>query len=169
LAPQSIEEYLIDQLVSDRANTQLLRSFLEKLDRDVIVDLFEKHLDKKKPLIWVPASVFWDRRVGALEAIVKYLRQEGFPNCAIAELTGRSPQVTSATYRVAFRKAPEIIKLEKSIDIPLNIIRSKLSVLESIVTYLRGKEMTYHEIAIALHRDERTIWTVHRRAKQKHA
>jgi len=40
--------------------------------------------------------------------------------------------------------------------------------MESVVYYMKTKlEMTYHEIAISLNRDDRTIWTVYNRALKK--
>ncbi len=43
-----------------------------------------------------------------------------------------------------------------------------LSVLESLVFYLKEvKKYSYHEIAVILNRDDRTIWTVHNRAIKK--
>lgn len=44
----------------------------------------------------------------------------------------------------------------------------KLSVLEVLVEYLKDKkELSYHEIAVLLNRDDRTIWTVYNRVKKK--
>jgi len=40
--------------------------------------------------------------------------------------------------------------------------------MESVVYYMKNTlEMTYHEIAISLNRDDRTIWTVYNRALKK--
>ena len=40
--------------------------------------------------------------------------------------------------------------------------------MESVVFYMKDSlSMTYHEIAAALNRDDRTIWTVYNRAKKK--
>lgn len=44
----------------------------------------------------------------------------------------------------------------------------KLSVLEALVEYLKDqKKMSYHEIAVLLNRNDRTIWTVYNRSKKK--
>ncbi len=56
----------------------------------------------------------------------------------------------------------------KEVMIPSSIFRDRsVSVLEAIVEYLKGRDMTYHEIAILLNRDDRTIWTVYSRTKKK--
>jgi len=58
-----------------------------------------------------------------------------------------------------------------NIPIPSKIFTDRsLSVLEAIVKYLKEKKgMTYHEIAVLLNRDDRTIWTVYQRARKKNA
>jgi len=44
----------------------------------------------------------------------------------------------------------------------------KLSVLESIVYNLRETySLSYHEIALIMRRDDRTVWTVYYRALKK--
>ena len=44
----------------------------------------------------------------------------------------------------------------------------RLSVLEAIVEYLKDeKKLTFHQIAVILNRDDRTIWTCYSRAKKK--
>jgi len=55
------------------------------------------------------------------------------------------------------------------IKIPSSILKDRsLSVLEAIVEYLREeKGLTFHRIAVLLNRDDRTIWTAYRRAKEK--
>jgi hypothetical protein len=58
--------------------------------------------------------------------------------------------------------------MASEITIPTKIFHDRtLSVLEAIVSYLKEKQMTYHEIAILLNRNDRTIWTVYDRARKK--
>jgi len=53
--------------------------------------------------------------------------------------------------------------------IPTHIFRGTgLSVLEAIVVYFREEHrLRYSQIAILLDRDERNIWTIYHRAKEK--
>lgn len=53
--------------------------------------------------------------------------------------------------------------------IPTSIfINTKLTTFESMVKYLKDERgLNFHEIGIALDRDERNIWTVYKRAKKK--
>ncbi|MBU0615696.1 MAG: sigma-70 region 4 domain-containing protein [Nanoarchaeota archaeon] len=55
------------------------------------------------------------------------------------------------------------------VELPSSIFVDRtLSVLEIISEYLKeDKEMSYHEIAELLNRDDRTIWTCVNRAKKK--
>ena len=60
---------------------------------------------------------------------------------------------------------------KSKISIPSSILANRsLSVLEAISKYLKEeKGLTYHEIAVLLNRDDRTIWTCYNRAKKKNA
>lgn len=61
------------------------------------------------------------------------------------------------------RNHEEVILLPTSI-----FIDRSLSVLETISEYLKEeRNLTYHEIAQLLNRDDRTIWTCYYRAKKK--
>jgi len=55
------------------------------------------------------------------------------------------------------------------INIPSFVFKDRtLSVLEVMVEYLRdNKKMRFHDIAMIINRDDRTVWTVYRRAKLK--
>lgn len=60
-------------------------------------------------------------------------------------------------------------EIPSSLSIPTSIFRDRtLSVLEAVVEYLKEHHhLTYHQIARLLNRDDRTVWTVYKRAKQK--
>ena len=55
------------------------------------------------------------------------------------------------------------------IEIPTFLFKDRsVAVLEALVEYLKDhKSLTFHEIAMLLNRNDRTIWTVYRRAKLK--
>jgi hypothetical protein len=54
-------------------------------------------------------------------------------------------------------------------EIPSFVFRDRsVAVLECMVEYMKdNRSLTFHEIAVLLNRDDRTIWTVYRRAKLK--
>ena len=60
-------------------------------------------------------------------------------------------------------------KEDRVILIPLSIFLDRgVSVLEAVSEYLKdSKKLSYHEIAVLLNRDDRTIWTCYNRAKKK--
>ena len=62
-----------------------------------------------------------------------------------------------------------ILKREANINIPCAILNDRnVAVLEAITEFLKDKKnLTYHEIAVLLNRDDRTIWTCYYRAKKK--
>jgi DNA-binding NarL/FixJ family response regulator len=55
------------------------------------------------------------------------------------------------------------------LEVPSRIFKDRnVAVLEAVVEYMKDIEgLSYHEIAVLLNRNERTIWTVYSRAKQK--
>ena len=57
----------------------------------------------------------------------------------------------------------------KLISIPVQVLQDRsISVLEAISYYLKEtKNLTYHQIALLLNRNDRTIWTCYQRAKKK--
>jgi len=60
-------------------------------------------------------------------------------------------------------------EVPKEISIPVLILQNRdLAPLEAISVYLKDElGMSYSEIAKAVNRDDRTIWTCYNRAKKK--
>ncbi len=59
--------------------------------------------------------------------------------------------------------------MNNDIMIPLSIFQDRsVAVLECLVRYLKDeKGLTFHEIAVLINRDDRTVWTCYHRAKNK--
>ena len=77
---------------------------------------------------------------------------------------------TRSFYNSSKKKHPEqLVVSETKYVIPISKLSNrKFSAFESVVDYLKTRfELSYHEIAVLLNRDDRTIWTVHSRAKAK--
>ena len=66
-------------------------------------------------------------------------------------------------------KSAAMIVDEEYTHIPSFIFRDRsVAVLEALVEYLVDvKKLSYHEIAVILNRDDRTIWTSYKRTKIK--
>jgi len=152
-------------------------SYLKRQDlsSQEIIDLIKKLLEvPDKEEIKVPISVFKNDKLGSLETIVKYLRENLLLSFKqIASLTNRNDVALAVSYRNAKRKLEAKFAIEEisPYSLPVKILQDrKLSVLENIVSYLKDTfGLAYHKIALLLNRNDRTIWTVYQRAKKKHA
>ena len=141
-----------------------------------ILNLVSKLLDikavKAEEEVKVPISVFKNDKLGSLENIVKYLRENLMLTFKqIASLTNRNEIALAVTYRNARKKLESkfVVQEISPYFIPVSILKDRnLSVLENIASYLKDTfGLTYHKIAVLLNRDDRTIWTVYQRAKKK--
>ena len=149
-------------------------SYLKKEGRSTqeIADLINKFLNFQiKEEIKVPISVFKNDKLGSLETIVKYLRENLLLSFKqIASLTNRNEIALAVTFRNAKKKLPtKFVEEISPYFIPVSILQDRnLSVLENIVYFFKNTfGLTYHKIALLLNRDDRTIWTVYQRAKKK--
>lgn len=143
------------------------------LSPEEIIEFVNKSLKvEAKEEVKVPISVFKNDKLGSLETIVKYLRENLLLSFKqIASLTNRNDVALAVSYRNAKKKLSDRFVEEISpYHIPISILQNrKLSVLENIVSYLKDTfGLAYHKIALLLNRDDRTIWTVYQRAKKKH-
>ncbi|MCX6742536.1 MAG: right-handed parallel beta-helix repeat-containing protein [Candidatus Pacearchaeota archaeon] len=117
----------------------------------------------------VPLSLFKEN-LGVLEILVKYLKENlGLPYHEIAKLLNRDDRTIWATYKNTLKKKKEKLEVKQSkISIPLSIfVNRKLSILESLILYLKEKGFSFKEISKLINRDQRNIWTINSRAKGK--
>jgi len=118
----------------------------------------------------MPISIFKNNKLSCLETIVKYMKEDkGLKIIEIANLLNRNNKTVWATYDKAKRKMKGRLDVSSEKIIPASIFRARLlSVLESLVEYLKENQgMKFSKIAIVLNRDNRTIWTVYKRAAKK--
>ena len=117
-----------------------------------------------------PLSIL-NQKLTILESIVKYLKEE--KKCSLREIShliNRDERNIWHIYDQARRKHAERFILKKeAFWIPLSIFsKTRLSALEALVAYLKEEfSLNYHEIALLLKRDDRTVWTVYQRARKK--
>ncbi len=127
------------------------------------------NLIKTKGELSVPATIFL-RELGALEALVKYMKENLMMSYhEISELLNRDDRTIWTAYKKALEKQPENIKVEKTkMYLPISIFRNReLTVLESTIIYLKYQELKYSEIARLLNRDQRNIWVIYSRTLKK--
>jgi hypothetical protein len=121
----------------------------------------------------LPISILNTVKLSSLEAIVKFLRENrGLSYIDVGKLLNRNSKTLAVTYAVAHRKMPELFSKDTDNDtkrIPFTAFSKSLSILECICSYLKNSnpENSYADIARMLNKDQRTIWTVCKRAERK--
>ena len=148
--------------------TFLFRSLYERLQSHYDVSALDL-LGKNEKGLLIPVSVF-NERLSVFESVCKYLKEDcGLKNKAISELLGKGAKSIWQAYDNASNKSPSrLIVDEKKGLIPVVVLKKKKSLLTSLVVYFKEElNLSYHDIALLLKRDDRTIWTVYNRSKKK--
>lgn len=117
----------------------------------------------------IPINIF-KKEMGALESIVKYMKENlNFTYAEIGRKLNRNQRTIWTAYSKSKEKNSNKIKIQRiELSIPIERLQNKnLTILESIILYLRGMEMKYSEIGKLLNRDQRNIWTINSRVKRK--
>ncbi len=159
---------------SENSQTEVIASLLETLREQHQITEHDLHRylvqNKKKKAIRVPVSVFRSQ-LSPLQAFVKFLvEEERYSYAQIANLLGRDQRTIWNTYHTACIKKKERLEIEQSkYFVDLRIFSDRhLSFLEHLCMYLRERySLRYRDIAALLGKDDRTIWTVCRRATLK--
>src|SRR3989344_3716292 len=136
---------------------------------DVIDLLLKKTPEKKEDAI--PVEIFAFPPLSALEAIVKYLKEQQWPFTKIASVLKRSKTTITTSFYLAQKKHPAPLAVSSpKFPIPLSLFSNRgISVLEHIVWHLSTfYRLSNSEIASLLKKHPSTIWTVYHRAKKKH-
>ena len=139
---------------------------------DIVRSMLEEpKVEEEIKEVTIPTYIFDNDKLSCLEAVVKYLKEElKLRYYEIASMLNRNHRTIWTTYANARRKMPERFIVKKSkYFLKISILEDrKLGVLEVISEYLKDEyKLTYHQIAIILNRNDRTIWTVYNRAKVK--
>jgi len=107
-----------------------------------------------------------DRLLDAMNIIVDELKKKYSLNKK--ELLQKLIDELREKYSVGEKEILDIIKLGEQMTIPITIFSKQLGGLEAVTKYLKENlGMTYSEIAREIGRDERTIWTSYKKAKEK--
>ena len=123
----------------------------------------------EKEEIFIPLSIF-NNKLSSLEVISKYLfENQNLSLIEISKLLNRSNRNIWNAYNRSKKKFPDKLAPKESILMPISGLRNlNFTLLENIVLFLKENiKLSYHEIAVLLQRDDRTIWTVYQRAKKK--
>ena len=108
----------------------------------------------------VPSYIFV-KKLGALEAIVKYLKEEKEMSYhKIAVILKRDDRTIWSTYNNVRERNVEIIEKSECVNLPLSIFVKERTVLESVVKYLKENGYSSKEIAQLIERDSRNISSI---------
>ncbi|MBU0980319.1 MAG: hypothetical protein KJ709_05910 [Nanoarchaeota archaeon] len=155
--------------VSGKRHPELASLSRQELELFLKNALTEHQLDSLLD-IKVPLTIF-TTRLAPLEALTKYLiDQRGLTLTRASGLLRRAPSTISIALREARKKLPDQLPTGSLFFMPAKEFATRrLSILETVVFYLKSTGLSYSDIARFLDRDERTIWTIARRGRDKHA
>jgi len=163
-----ISEELKEEYTKNKA--EIRRLLVEEIRKDYRISKKEiVEIIGLKEKLTIPTTIF-SSKLGALESVVKYMKENlSFSYSEIAKLLKRNEKTIWTAYNKARKKMPQALKQEKpELQLPISIFENrKLTILESIIIYLRFKKLKYVEIAKLLNRDQRNIWTIYSRAVKK--
>jgi len=121
-------------------------------------------------ILTIPVSIFKNTELSAFETVCRYLKDEAkLSYHYIAVALDRDDRTIWSTYNNSLKKRKEsLVVLASEYSIPISIFKTKLTILENIVVYLKDHyNLNYAKIAELLNRDQRNIWTVYNRAKKR--
>ncbi|MCK4552814.1 hypothetical protein KAT80_01275 [Candidatus Pacearchaeota archaeon] len=149
---------------------EIIQVIIERLKKKYQINKKEiLEIVRKNEKLNIPITIF-SKELGALESLVKYMKENlNMTYKEVAEELNRDERTIWTAYKKASEKQKEPMEIKKTkIFLPISIFENKkLTILESIITYLKEKEMKYSEIAKLLKRDQRNIWTIYSRAITK--
>ncbi|MBI2141149.1 hypothetical protein HYU16_01875 [Candidatus Woesearchaeota archaeon] len=164
-SPQKYHPALVSSRIIKRAVEELCARL--GLSEEQVVRL----LEERGEAIHIPVSIFSNTKLSGLELVCKYLKEElSIHFSEISKLLNRDYRTVWTTYSIASKKHKGALSVPRSkYFFPTLILTDRrLSVLEAIVSYLKDElGLRFTEIGSELHRDQRNIWTVYRRAKRK--
>ncbi len=153
------------------ALSTVIASFLEsnKLPLEELIRILKEKQKQKTPLM-IPSSILRERKLGIMEAVVKYLKEEfHLTYHQVAVFLRRDDRVIWATYNNALRKHKEKLQpSEPNVWIPLPVFSDpEKGPLEAVSIYLKdSSSMSFKQIGDLLSRDNRVIWTVYNKRKK---
>lgn len=147
-----------------------LLSSLEKQHGIHSKDVLRFLIANKESVVRIPVSIF-RQGLSPLQSVVKHLIEDhAYTYSEVSKLLNRDPRTIWNTYKSALRIKPEPFTEEKtSFYVELSIFKDRsLSFLENLCFHMKENySLTYHKIAVLLGKNDRTVWTVYKRAEKK--
>lgn len=147
------------------SDQKLLNNFSDEYETAEAPSVFYLNI-KYQDEIYLPVTIF-QNDFTPLQTVIKYLKENlDLPNRKIAQLLNRDMKAIWAAYRDVKKKS--LVVKETQLQIPLSIFKdNRLSIAESLASFLKQLDLKYSEIARLLNKDQRTIWTLCARARAK--
>jgi len=118
---------------------------------------------KQKSIRFIPLDLFSNRKLGVLEVVVKYLKENHEQSYhEIAILLKRDDRTIWTTYNKAIKKHHDAFSIKDNDSIDIGIFSDrKQAPLQALVRHLKAKGMNLKQIAKLLNRDYKTIWATY--------
>lgn len=157
--------------IADKSNlVSITSNLISDSDKDLLTALegFIAQYKLSKQAQHIPLRLFSDKKLGILEVIVKYLKENTALSYAeIAKLLNRDQRTVWTTYSKAIKKHKEPFRI--GVDEEFIPIRSfadtKYSPLQSLIKELEGKGHSLKDIARLTNRSYKNIWMTKKRDK----
>jgi len=165
------EIFSLDNILLEKYNVNI-KELLKEIEELEIKKVERKDV-KKETEIKIPIEIF---KLGSpAEMVCKYLKENiGLRFNVIADLINRDERTVWTNYHNSVKKIKKRIKVKREIGIDKGrfifvelFSNRRLSILESVVYYLKKKEFRNSEIAKMLGKDQRNISTLLTRIKKK--
>ena len=146
-------------------------NFMEKhkIPFHEVLDLLGRAREKQDVKL-IPSCILRERKLGILESVTKYLKEEfSLSYHEIALLLKKDDRVVWVTHNNAVKKKKERFAVKgPNAWIPVSIFASKLGPMEAITIYLKDHvRLSFNDIAKLLNRDNRTIWACYHKGNRK--
>ncbi|MEM4710901.1 MAG: hypothetical protein QXL18_03075 [Candidatus Woesearchaeota archaeon] len=132
-------------------------------DKDLLTALEEliNNYKKIKQIQQIPITIFSNKKLGVLEAIVKYLKEnQELSFKEIAEILHRDQRTIWTTYNKAVKKQKEKFSTKKDQEYITikSFSNTKYSPLQALIKELEAKGYTLSKIAKITNRSYKNIW-----------
>ena len=160
-------------MLKNSENKDRIVSSFNNLSKEEKIELLSSlllSLKEKPSKDFIPAVIFENDKLSTFETLTKYMKENlKLRFVMIASLIKISDKTIWTTYSKARKKMSlPFTSVSSDINIPLSEFSDRnFTIFESLVAYLKNLDLTNHEIASMLHRNDRTIWSVYDRAKKK--
>ena len=169
LEPKDEERHHSNRQINPKSDTEFLlfNELYKRLKQKYNVSEILQSIEAEEMLI--PVSIF-NEKLSSLEAISKYfIENKNLKLGKVSKILNRSSANIWDSYSRSLSKHKKPLVEFGSLYLPSFVISDiNFSVLENIVAHLKEThQKSYHEIAVLLKRNDRTIWATYHKFLKK--